>query len=177
MIEKLYIFEENGILLLKKDYFQTPFQEIESEDLVSGFFSVMFQYFSRNFGRINIIKTDDKVICINHVSGAYVAIVSTRYDPHSANHIKKNGYFAKYEEVWNTNYRLEEISCRILASVSKNIEKRTSKDKQGHIKQYLNMKNFQLLNPKIDTFIKQGNCQIKKIQEMTDKKMSLIDQI
>lgn len=177
MIERLFVFEEDGILLLKKNYSQGKFTEIEGEDLVSGFFSVMFQYFSRNFGKINIIKTDDKIICINHVAGAYVALVSTRYDAKSFNRMGNTAYFAKYEEVWNTNSRLEEITCRVLGTISRRMEGRTTKDESGNIRQFRNMENFQMLRPQIDGIIHRGNRQIKSIREITDKKMALINQI
>ncbi|MBD3349922.1 MAG: hypothetical protein GF364_00370, partial [Candidatus Lokiarchaeota archaeon] len=104
MIEHLLIFRDNGLLLLKKRLVDT--EEKETDDLVSGFFSVLFQFFTKHFGDIQSIKTSKNLILISKVHDVYVALISAWITDESQLKINNN--------TWFLNKRLEEIAINAM---------------------------------------------------------------
>ncbi|MHA1341820.1 MAG: hypothetical protein ACTSRZ_18370 [Promethearchaeota archaeon] len=104
MIEKLLLFKESGILLLKKKL--TDKEEKDTEELASGFFSVLFQYFSSHFGKIESIKTTDYLILITKIEKIYIVLISSWIKENDRGFINDGIYFL--------NKRLEEISIKTI---------------------------------------------------------------
>jgi hypothetical protein len=120
VIEFILIFEENGLLIQKLDFTKPktdPAQEPTSlDDLITGFFSALFTYFSDNFGKLQSIFTQEKMILTQKVNNLYIALVGSLYDPQ----IKSDKVrFTLGKEIWLANKRLEEIAVGVLYSISK----------------------------------------------------------
>ncbi|MHA1341956.1 MAG: hypothetical protein ACTSRZ_18965 [Promethearchaeota archaeon] len=84
----------------------------DPEDLITGFFSAVFQYFSTQFGEIQSIKTKNNIILIKKIENAYVSIVIRTID------------YSKVEfseKIWFLNKRLEEIGETMLRSIERNL--------------------------------------------------------
>lgn len=113
MIEQLLVFKETGILLLKRNL-QKKINK-EAEELVTGFFSVVFQYFSKNFGRIEKIQTSKNLILISKIGDVYISLVSSWIDKESKIPIHDNRYFL--------NKRLEEIAVNTMRIIEDKVRK------------------------------------------------------
>jgi hypothetical protein len=70
MIDELLVFQDSGILLLQKRF--SEFRMDTQEDLVTGFFSAMFHYFSGQFGALKCIKTENKLILVRKIADMYI---------------------------------------------------------------------------------------------------------
>lgn len=112
MIDLVLVFTETGILLIKKRFANLDKNENEEADLISGFFSVVFQYFSNQFGLIQSIKTENKLILIKKINKIYLSlVVDLFHDPPDS----------KIEKVWFLNNRIEEIAHGTLKKMEHNI--------------------------------------------------------
>lgn len=113
MIEQLLVFKDTGILLLKKNIQERV--NDEAEELVTGFFSVIFQYFSEKFGKIEKIQTSKNLILISKIGNIYVALTSSW--------LKKESQFPINDNLYFLNKRLEEIACNTMQIIEDKIRK------------------------------------------------------
>lgn len=111
MIQQFLLFRQTGILLYQKKFCNT--ESPDTEDLISGFFSVVFQYFSNQFGQIRRIETENNLILISKVDQLFIALISSWIKEKNSNLINDNTYFL--------NKRLEEISVKTLKSIERRI--------------------------------------------------------
>lgn len=105
MIELVLVFTETGILIFKKRFGNLDRNENEEAELISGFFSVVFQYFSSQFGLIQSIKTENNLILIKKIDKIYLSLVIA---------MLKDPPDSKIEKVWFLNNRIEELAQETL---------------------------------------------------------------
>ncbi|MBD3351629.1 MAG: hypothetical protein GF364_09100 [Candidatus Lokiarchaeota archaeon] len=111
MIDLLLIFKESGISLLGYNLTENRnLNEKNEEELVTGFFSVLFQYFSTQFGQIQSIRTEKKMILIKKIESVYVSLVIT---------LLENPTDSRFEKVWFLNNRIEEMAIRLIKSIER----------------------------------------------------------
>jgi hypothetical protein len=112
----LLIFEENGLMLLKKEYCHSCESDLEEvEDLVSGFFSAVFSFFKSKFGDVKCIKTEKKLFLITKVQGVYISLLVSMFD------IDKLVENFEDESTWIMNKRLEEAAYQLLNEIERKI--------------------------------------------------------
>lgn len=120
MIDLLLIFEETGILLKKIPFSALPLSsDLDTEELISGFFSVMFQYFSMHFGKIHCITTEDHFIFVRNLHGVYVSLVVSQFK-HECHNLRAQSSHER--EIWLVNKRLEEIATHLLTDIATRLE-------------------------------------------------------
>lgn len=113
MIEQLLVFKQSGILLLKKEI-ETTLNK-EPDELVSGFLSVLFQYFTERFGKIEKIQTSENLILITKIGKIYIVLIALWLKEESKLPINGNVYFL--------NKRLEEIAVNAMRIITKKVNR------------------------------------------------------
>lgn len=111
MIQQFLLFRQTGILLYQKKFCHS--ENPDTEDLISGFFSVVFQYFSNQFGQIRRIETENNLILISKIDQLFIALISSWIKEKNSNLINDNIYFL--------NKRLEDIAVKTLKSIERRI--------------------------------------------------------
>ena len=168
------IFQTSGILLMKKEFSKYSKLMQEHEDLVSGFFSVMFQYFAEQFGQIQKISTDEKLVLVKKTEGVYVALVTSLY---KNDKLVKEAMQASTEEIWLMNKKLEQISTIILNLISDkvgaNIREKNGLKKGFCIKSLI----FKEIDDDIDEFVRKGLIESEILKNELDKKMEIFNWI
>jgi len=156
MIEKLLLFKESGLLILKKKL--TNKEEEDTEDLASGFFSALFQYFSTHFGKIESIKTTDYLILMTKIDKIYIVLISAWIKEQGKNLINDGIYFL--------NRRLEEISIKTLKYIEQKLKLDILKICKEYNKLTINSETMDKINKQIDEILEVQSEKIKIIREI-----------
>ncbi|MHA1729196.1 MAG: hypothetical protein ACTSWY_10755 [Promethearchaeota archaeon] len=169
-MNKLLIFLDSGLLLFKKNFNKKSV--MNQEDLVTGFFSAIFHYFTeQDLGKIQSIKTENKCILIGKVENIYISLIISLYTKERMN--KK----LDSEKIWFLNKRLEEITLNLLKSLERCVSVKLYENKFQKGKDCPNTTIFSQIEKDLDPIIKQFIQKIDIIRKMGQQEVSLLNQI
>jgi hypothetical protein len=172
MIELLMIFDESGLLLKKVDCRGLANTKIFTEDLLSGFFSVIFQYISTHFGKIRLIQSEQNLIIIQQCESIFVTLIINLFHPLGSN---QRSIFAQNREIWLVNKRLEEIGINILSKCASLIRQFLGEFQIPSINEILNTDSMYQLDVAIKDIIKNAEERIESLKKTIDQKLDVIN--
>ena len=174
MIDELLVFQECGILLLKRKF--SNFKMETQEDLATGFFSAMFQYFSGQFGALKSIKTENKLILVRKIADMYLVLVITLFKLESSERETKENN--KSERIWLLNHRLEETSNNILMIIERKIMAQLFriKIKDSQIPPPTSTM-LEAIEHEVDEIIKEGEYKFEILHNLLEKEECMLSEI
>jgi len=178
MIQSVLIFRDSGILIYKKEINLNELKKSEnncienneySENLITGFFSVIFQYFSNKFGIIQSIKTKNNLILIKKIDDVFLTLIMRIIEQNIEN------FDEEIDKVLFGNKRLEEIAENTLKSLENKLISYLKKLKINKEENCLNSPIHIEIDKNFSEIIESNQ---KKMQELIQKlKNNLYDNI
>ena len=173
----LLVFQESGLMLLKKEYCHSYDSRLEElEDLVTGFFSAVFQFFAGKFGEVKSIRTEKKLFLIRKVQGVYISLLISLFD---MGEIQAD---IDDDSIWIMNKRLEETSLSLLTEIERKIATHIFKLKCKDILNKPHTQMFVKIEKSIDKVVEEAIYKISIIKRLIarsniSKKETLIQEI
>ncbi len=156
MIEKLIIFENSGICLFSKVYSGTY---SNNDDLATGFLAAMFGYINTEFGKIECIYTEKKILLICNIQGFFIVLIVTQFPQTPQNSEDQ-------EKMWIFNKRLENTCKSQLALLERRVGTTFLQLKLRQVQEYNYKTIFEEMEQDMDNLISIGMRKIELLEQL-----------